>query len=489
LRLSTQFHELAAAPAAAPVAHKGQIYGALLVMIVIPALCIAGNQAGLLRIVFPALSLAVGGFLYWRSKPHYVGLVCWLWFTTPFIGRMADFQSGWVASNPVLLAPYITTGLSGLTMMSSLKHLADRKALPYVCALIGILYGLMIGLARYPLFNVLQALLNWIVPVIFGFFIYVHRALYPEFRKAIEKSFLFGVLLMGAYGIYQFFELPDWDRMWMLNVEVQSFGAVEAMGIRVFSTMNAPAIFAAVAFCGLLILLNLRGRLRLLSATCGFIALMLTISRASWISLAAGGIYLMAKLETRQRARLAAAGAACVVVLLALSQIPPVGDLIGQRIDSFLAPSQDVSYSSRIEGHRDAFRTIAQEPFGEGLGSTDTDHFTEGDDSIIGPHDSTLLEFLYSLGWIGTFIYGLGMGSLTLQLVREGRGDSFVLSSKAILIGFAVQSLLNSVMLGVLGFMVWTFASMSLAEAYRVEPAREFSRSDAQEPAGNYVMA
>jgi O-Antigen ligase len=484
-----QSQQIATTRVAAATAPKGQIYGALLVVIAVPVLCIAGNQAGLLRIVFPALSLAVGAFLFMRSKPHYVGLVFCLWFATPFLGRMADFQSGWVPSNAVLLAPYITAGLSGITLMSSLKRLGERGSLPYVCALIAILYGLIIGLVRYPLFNVLQALLNWIVPVIFGFFIYEHRALYPQFRKAIEKSFLFGILVMGAYGIYQFFELPDWDRTWLLNVEVQSFGAVEAMGVRVFSTMNAPAIFAAVTMCGLLILLNLKGRLRIVSAACGFVALMLTISRASWLSLVAGAIFLIARLEMRQRARLAIAVAACALVILALYQIPPIGELIGQRIESFSAPSQDVSYSSRIDGHQQALRALAQEPFGEGLGSTDTDHFTEGDDSIIGPHDSTLLEFLYSLGWIGTLIYGLGLGSLAVQLLRTGREDPFVLSSNAIIIGFAAQSLLNSVMIGVLGFMVWTFASMSLAQAAGVESTTDMPAFKALEPEESQVMA
>ncbi len=82
---------------------------------------------------------------------------------------------------------------------------------------------------------------------------------------------------------------------------------------------------------------------------------------------------------------------------------------------------------------------------------------------MIGPHDSTILEFLYSLGWIGTLIYAVGLGALAFQLIGFGK-DPFALSSKAILIGFATQCLLNSVMLGVLGFMVWTFASLTLAQ-------------------------
>jgi hypothetical protein len=39
------------------------------------------------------------------------------------------------------------------------------------------------------------------------------------------------------------------------------------------------------------------------------------------------------------------------------------------------------------------------------------------------------------------------------------------------LVGFGAQCLLNSVMIGILGFMVWTFAAMSLAAADRSKQA------------------
>src|ERR1700722_9275678 len=110
--------------------YKAQAYGALLVMSAVPVLCIAGNQAGLLRIVFPVLSLLVGGFLFWRSKPLYVGLVCWLWFVTPFLGRMSDLQAGSSATNSVLLAPYLAAGISVVTLFTSLESLGQRKSLP-----------------------------------------------------------------------------------------------------------------------------------------------------------------------------------------------------------------------------------------------------------------------------------------------------------------------------------------------------------------------
>ncbi|MFZ0746708.1 MAG: O-antigen ligase family protein [Terracidiphilus sp.] len=471
-------------PATSSVGNRLQIVAAFAVMIGIPALCIAGGQAGLLRIVFPALSVVVGGFLLWRSKPAYMGLVCWLWFLTPFLGRMADFQGGWTPTSAVELAPYITAGLSGLPLLASLRSLGNRRALPYVCGLVATLYGFILGLVSMPLFNVLRALLNWAVPVIFGLFIYEYRELYPEFKRVMERSFLLGVLLTGAYGIYQFFALPDWDRIWMLNVQLNSFGTVEAMKVRVFSTMNAPAIFAAVTTCGLLLLFNMKGKLRLLAAACGFLALMLTMSRSSWLSLAAGTIYLMIRAEMRQRVRLVIAGFACGFFLLGLTQIPVVQDQLMHRMETFSDPSQDVSFSARLLGHEQAFREIAHEPFGEGLGSTDTKHNTEGDDDIIGPHDSTVLEFLYSLGWTGTVTYALGLVSLAFQLKKVGNHDSFVVSAKAILVGFVAQCLLNSVMIGVLGFMVWTFASMSIAAADHAKAAEDAGERKDYQSAG-----
>lgn len=457
-----QYAEKYASPATQLSGRRSQVVIAFGFMIIIPALAIAAGQAGVLRIAFPLLSVFVGAFLLWRSVPAYVELVFWLWFLSPFLGRIAGFQGGWTPNNPVEVAPYITAGLAGLPILASIRSLGEKRSLPYTCAIIAIAYGLVLGLATLPLFNVLRALLNWLVPVLFGLFIYENRDKYVELKEVVERSFLYGTLLTGAYGIYQFFGLPDWDRMWMLNVQLNSFGAVDAMKIRAFSTMNAPAIFAAVTTCGLLFLSNIKSRLRLLATGCGFIALMLTVSRSAWLSLAIGGAYLLLRAEYRYRMRLTLALMACGIAFIGISQVPVIHDLLSDRFESFSAPGEDISFAARLGGHEDAFRQIAQEPFGEGIGSTDTYHNTEGDDDIIGPHDSTVLEFLYSLGWMGSFVYLIGLINLVYQVMRVKAQDSFVTSAKAALIGLAAQCLLNSVMIGVLGFMVWTCASMCL---------------------------
>jgi O-antigen ligase len=445
-----------------PESHKGQCLAAILAVSVIPTICILGNEAGILRLVFPALSVVAAGHLLWRSKPLYVGLVFWLWFVTPFLARMSDYQAGWTRGNAVELAPYLAAGIAIVPLMFNLNHFAKRENLPYMCALVGVVYGTVFGLTYLPLINVMRALINWVVPLFFGLFIIENKRYYAEFCRVIEWSFLWALPILGGYGIYQFFYLPEWDLQWMLNVHMNSFGDVLPMLARPFSSMNAPAIFAATMACGLLILFNLKGKFRVLSAAVGFLALILTLSRASWLALVVGIAYLMYRLDMRARIRMAVAAAASIAILVGFTQIPGIDTIVAQRIATFSQPGQDDSFTSRVEGHEQALRELAQEPWGEGVGSTETLHDTSGDDDFIGPHDSTMLEVLYSLGWIGSFIYALGVCTMAFQVIRKGGKAPFVISAHAILISFVVQALLNSIFLGVLGFMVWTFASLCL---------------------------
>jgi hypothetical protein len=67
-----------------------------------------------------------------------------------------------------------------------------------------------------------------------------------------------------------------------------------------------------------------------------------------------------------------------------------------------------------------------------------------------------------------------------MQSMRAGKSDPFALSAKAIVIGLVAQCLLNSIFLGVLGFMIWTFASMSVAQ---MDLAEQSADEPEQQPA------
>lgn len=435
-------------------------------VVLISGALIFAHLGGLLRPLFPALAFFTAVFLFWRSKPYYVGFVCWLWFLTPWLRRLVDYNIGYDLPATMLLASYLATAVSAITVFTQLGELGKRRMLPFACAFAGVFYGMVIGLMRFNLQVVAAASLNWLVPIFFGYFLCHYRELYPQFRSVLEKSFLYGVLVMGAYGTYQFFQMPQWDRYWLDCVQCHAFGWPGADEVRAFSTMNAPQVFAGVMVAGLLVLYSLHGRLRLIAAAFGILSLILTSARASWLGLIAGLLYLVLRLNSRLRFRLFSGIVASVIVICVAAQAPVINAVFSARVRSLTDPSHDISYTARIYGHAQAFQSIASKPYGGGVGSPDQDHAVDGRDEAIGPHDSTMLEFLYSLGWVGTFAYLAGLMILAARIFnRRMNPDSFTIASKAILVAFVAESILNTVMIGVLGFVVWTVAAMCLAAA------------------------
>ena len=424
----------------------------------------------MLRYGYPAIAFLVAVFLFSRSRTHYIGFVFWLWFVSPLVRRLVDYRAGFVPTNPLLLATFFATAVSGYVLVTRLHSLSRADTLPFSCALAGIFFGAVIGLTRYPALAVAQALLNWITPVLFAFFLYDERQRYREFQRVMERCLVYGMLVVGAYGVYQFFFLPVWDRAWMIDLGAQTFGVPEALQIRVFSTLNAPATCAAYLMAGLLLLFALKGKLRFWAAAAAFVALVLTSSRSSWVGLCAGIAYLVLQLPGKARLHAIAAVLASVVVLGIVTQLPVIDDVVSQRIQSFTDPKNDVSFNERADGHVAAFRDMLAEPMGEGMGSVDTDHTTAGADATIGPHDSTILELLYALGFPGTLLYLAGIAMAVAHIVRQknrrnGRPDidRFAVSMCAIVIALLVQLALNSIFVGPLGFLTWTAIAMTLA--------------------------
>lgn len=430
-----------------------------------------------LRFAYPAMSFLLAIFLFIQSRTTYVGFVSSLWYLSPVLRRWVDYKAGFVLTNPLLLASFLATLVSGYVLLTNLRLLSRSVTLPFSCALAGIFFGTVVGLTRYPAQAVFQADLNWLAPVCFAFFLYAERHRYRDFQTTIQNSILYGTLIAGAYGVYQFFFLPVWDRLWMVDLGAEPFGVPEPLQLRVFSTLNAPATCAAYMMAGLLMLFALKGRLRILAAPLAFLALIFTSSRSSWIGLIFGVGYLALALPGKARLRIAWAALACVVMLAAAATyIPVVNHMATDRFKSMSDPKQDVSYNARLIGHADAFTRLLDEPLGEGMGSLDIDHQTGGSDAGIGPHDSSILEALYALGFPGTLLYGAAIlfaASRIFAAARRHIRDPFGIAMRAILVAFFVQIALNSIFVGVFGFLTWTLIGMTLASGDLHQPVPE----------------
>src|SRR5262249_43427093 len=149
-----------------------------------------------------------------------------------------------------------------------------------------------------------QAVIAWAVPPIFALFLFGERRDYEAIYKAFERTIVAGLFVIGTYGIYQFFFLPEWDAQWMVQSDLQSIGLPEPFQVRVFSTLNSPQVFAAFCAAGLLIALRSSLKIRYLAIPVGFISLILSLSRTAWMGLSAGIIYLFCMMGNRQRVRI-----------------------------------------------------------------------------------------------------------------------------------------------------------------------------------------
>jgi hypothetical protein len=416
----------------------------------------------LLTFLFPALAFLCAVFLYVRSKPSYTGFVVWIWFLTPFVRRVVDQQAG--GEQAILLAPYLVAAVAGGYLLRNLHLLATIRALPFVCALGGILYGLCIGGLHFSPVVVGQALCEWLVPVIFAFFLFSQ----PDEPERVRRSFLIALgsvlILSAAYAIVQFYWAPSWDMTWLSRNqdELVEIGPALATQFRVFGTMNSPTVLGVALMTGLLLLPLFPKMLRSLFCALGVAAILLTVSRSAWFGFAAGLIFLFAHANSRRRVLLLAQLGILVAVLFAFLNTPVFSDFLTDRFNQLADIQSDASYGDRIEGYQQAVGRVTREPFGEGLGSAAEMHTGE----VIGPHDSSFLESLYSLGWLGTLLYAAGLFLVGVAIFRPaGQGNiEFIDAGRAVFIAFVAQSPLNSIMLGQAGFIMWAIVALTVRE-------------------------
>lgn len=437
---------------------------AFVALVVVGGLAI--GQGGAVRLAFPAVAFAVGLYLYWKHPVHYVVFAWWVWFLSPFIRRVVDYQSGWVDPSPILLAPVIVSFIAGLGFVWRFLPSLRYGGLPFVMAFTGVFYGLGVGLIRSGFdYTLAQPMLVWLTPIFIGFHLFNNWRDYPRYRDAMQRTFLLGALAMGIYGVAQFLVAPAWDRFWMINVEYLSFGKPEPLGIRVFSTLNAPGPFSIVMMACLLVLFSVRGWLKFPAAAAGYLSFLLCMTRSAWIGWSVGLLSLLTTMDLKARLRLLAVVIVLAAAVMPLAMMPPFSQVVVPRLQTMTKPKEDISLAARLDGYGNYLKDAFLDPLGKGIGVMDRVYAVAADDEGIGPHDSAILELLLSLGVPGTLFYGIGLLFLLLGMRprAETHGDSFVNAARAISIGMFVQLVLGSVMIGVMGTVLWSFAGVTLA--------------------------
>lgn len=436
-----------------------------------------------------AVVLVVGLLLYWRNPGLYLGFAWWVWFLTPEVRRLVDYQLGWNPTNPIMLAPLLVTALAFFSLLRHAPKLRANYFFPFTLVFSGLFYAYGVGVFRNGVLNASFDLLNWLVPAVLAFYLVVQWRNYPIHRRAVQRTFAWGVLVMGIYGLAQFFYLPAWDQRWMLSVPMNSIGYPEPLEVRVFSTLNSPGPFAVVMMAGLLLLLSGGGLLRWPAGAVGFASFLLSLYRAAWGGWIVGLLFMVAR-RGSLRPRLLASLLVVGLVALPLLTIGPVADTVNQRLETISNLGEDVSFRERLEFYSEFLPRAAFNVEGEGLGSTGiaTKLGDErGNLGKLGVFDSGIMSVPFVLGWPGSLLYTGGLVWLLAYALGGGnpKTDAFAAASKGIAVAVLVQLLFDNTLINVSGMVFWSFLGLALAS--RVYYGQE-SRADGGEmPTSNGI--
>ena len=303
-------------------------------------------------------------------------------------------------------------------------------------------------------------LLNWLCPLLFGLHLYRNWPRYEEYRGAIARSFLWGALVLGIYGIYQYFQPPVWDRLWLEGVKLAmtggSFGEPEALQIRVWSTMNAPGPFANTMMVALLFLFAIRSPIKLPAAIAGYTSLLLSAVRTAWLSWVVGLIWILKHSNPRMMVRFVLSAALLVVCVMPLLSDPRMANVIGDRVKTFTDLQGDESFADRKEMYRVLVSDAVDNPFGHGLRNLEIAHGMAV--------DSGILAVIFSLGWLGSMLFAAGIVSLFLKKTTWfASGDELPEVGKAIMIAILAQVVGGNIFVNVTGAMFWMLSGICLA--------------------------
>ena len=426
---------------------------AILGLLLITALCLAVGLGRILNIIFPALSFAVGLFLFLRYPILYVGFTWWVFFLTPFIRRVSDFRSGFTDPSPMLLAPLLVATIAIITFYRNLPKARDPGSLPFVLSAMGVFYGFLIGLINGSPVSAIISVMTWVAPILFGFHLFVNWRDYPSYRQNIQRTFLWGVLVTASYGVYQYLVAPEWDRFWLIQTKLYtSMGKPEPLGLRVWSTMNAPLQFSTVMGPATILLFVGQGMLRIPALVVGILSLLLTSVRTAWGGWLVALIALIGSLKGSLQIRLIAFVLALLVFLIPLSAVEPFAQVIQSRVTSLSDVKDDRSAKDRARLYNVVLGEAISEFIGKGNGNLE---------SI----DSGIIEMLLTLGWMGTIPYMGGIVLLLCSLFQgsQSSSDPFASAARAIVVGFLPMLAGSNVIIGISGMVFWGFLGLGMA--------------------------
>jgi putative inorganic carbon (HCO3(-)) transporter len=415
---------------------------------------------------------------FWQK--WYPQILLGLWVLVPEARRLVDWQIGYNSLPVIVLAPMVALlPLVGLCLARKRGLMSHDFLFSASLWVVAFGYAYMVGVLTGSLFGATYELALFALPLLAGVWI---AGMSSALARHVFERFSSAALWLGAvasvYGILQFIAPPAWDVLWVQNAGLVSVGKPEPFGLRIFGTMNSPAVFAD--FLVMAILLNLRRIgfqkkwliVPLLLCTA---ALALTLVRTAWLELAVGfAVYVIC--SPKRAVTLAAAGFTIVITLALAWNLSFItgnaasNTLVIDRISTLNEVQSDVSASDRVQESTGAIHESLAEPLGQGLGTVGTATKLSATGATTVLDNGYLMRFL-EMGVFGLACYLLSLATsliLTISRLRvfyATRGDdataSLLATSVAIQAALIGAELSGDHHTALMAIVFWTTVGLS----------------------------
>jgi hypothetical protein len=440
------------------------VYGyGLLAAIMFFTLTLVILHAGIiLNFAFPAAAFAVACLLFAYDRGIYFSFAWWIWLFAPEVRRLVDYQIGFQPESPVIITPLLVSALALVTFLQRPHLLLQRSLVPFLIILLAYIYAFFLGILLNGLLAALYDLGNNLIPLSLGALLLVDEDRVMENRNAIMLAMMLGLLLISAYGIYQFFDIPAWDQYWISASKFASAGAGQAEQVRLFGTLNSPGPYGFVLMAALIFALVSKGALRIIAAGLGFPVFGLCLVRSAWIGWILATIFLLVFVRGKVQFRIIMTSFMIALLALPLFTITPVADAIDKRLATFGNIQQDQSYQTRENLYQNFTPTALSTPFGIGFGGNGLG--TKLSDVVVYGFDSGLLQVPYQFGWVfgAGFIWAIGTLSLRAAAAARSTRDNVKIAAAGVFCTMIVETLAGPMFSGADGIVTWTALAIAL---------------------------
>lgn len=426
------------------------------------------------RPLFVAACMIVGIYAWRRSPADHLQSTLLLFVLAPFVRRLVDVQIGYDTSGVMLLGPLAAMAMPGIALLDLFDH-PERysRLVPLGIVAACVTYATLLTMFQGDWMNAASGSVKWIVPLVYAAAL-ARKGDPAACLQGATQVFVVILPLIGAYGIWQYVGLPDWDRYWMQYAPILSVGQPRPFELRVFSTMNSPGSFASFTAVGLLLVGYLRRDwpLMLVLQLPAILGLLLSLYRTAWIALFLGIVFCVFFAATRRRS--SGILIAMAVVLTTAAVATPFGDVIGDRIATLMDGSQDGSARERLQEYVTLWNLPDSSFFGAGFGTVD-----------VGVAGSVAVDGMIISCWLTMgIVVGMVCLAALMWAIWQQMGVAFRFSSsEAVVLGALGASALPQIPLGGLatgefGFLFWSFAIMAICYDARSQTWRDVRAGD-----------